>query len=77
MEEDLNLEASSTEWEFIDYHSYIVSAYNALMSLDGVDVIDNKAKAKKIEIARDKAIYLICRSVSELVRQFDEEHTID
>lgn len=78
MEKDLELgketeETQIIEWEYIDYHSYIGSALNVLMGLDGLDPLDKKEKAK-IEKAKDQAVYLLRRSIDQLVNQFDEEH---
>jgi hypothetical protein len=79
MEKDLELgkeadkEVELVEWEYIDYHSYIASGVNVLVALDGIDELDKKEKAK-IEKAKDQAVYLIRRSVDQLVKQFDEEH---
>jgi len=76
MEEDLILGNEQDEpimWEYIDYHAYINSGFNALCALEGLDIIDKKEKAK-IEEAKRQAIFLIRRSIDELVKQFDEEH---
>lgn len=76
MEQDLNLGEETEVIEYIyeiDYHSYINSAVNAIMALDGLDVYNERLK-KTIERTKSQSIDLICKSINKLSEQFNEEH---
>lgn len=75
-EEDLILETGE-DWEeedyYLDYSETIGTCYNALSCLEMVNPM-TEAETKRVTKIRSQCLYLIHRSISELVKQFDEAH---
>jgi hypothetical protein len=75
-EEDLILETGE-EWEeeeyFLDYSETIATCYNALSAIEMINPLTDK-DTKRVNQIKSQCLYLIHRSVSELVKEFDTAH---
>lgn len=73
MENDIILEEGEGFEGYIDYHEIIGSCFNALSAVDMINTLE-KTDEKRISQIKSKCLYLIHRSITELVKEFDEAH---
>lgn len=75
-EEDLILETGE-EWEeeeyYLDYSETVATCFSALSAIEMVNPLTDK-DTKRLAQVKSQCLYLIHRSISELVKQFDEAH---
>lgn len=62
------------DWEdYIDYHETINTCFNALSAIEELNPLKKTDIARKEQI-QSMSLYLIHKSMSELIKEFDEAH---